>query len=102
MQSPGQQFKTKWSARAFACLLSLIALVSSSCNKSSQDSSDDENINPVARVYDKFLYEADIRGVGANAATPEDSLTALKNYIDSWIRQELVLRYAQENLPEEL
>lgn len=101
MQSPGQLFKPQTLTRAFAWWL-LIALVSTSCNKLGKNKKEGENVNPVARVYDKFLYEADLTGVGTNAATPEDSLTAVKNYIESWIRQELVLRYAKENLPEEL
>jgi hypothetical protein len=89
--------------RAFACLfVSFIALVVTSCKTKEQRAEQVEKETPVARVYDQYLYKADLKGVGANAATPEDSLTAIKNYIDRWIRQELVLRYAQENLPEEL
>jgi hypothetical protein len=55
---------------------------------------------PIARVYDKYLYQSDVEGVGKGAAKPEDSVLAVKNYIDSWIRHNLILRYAQENLPE--
>jgi len=79
----------------------LIIIILSSCNffKSKKE---DENVNPVARVYDKILYEGDLKGVGANAASPEDSVLAVKNYIDSWIRRELILKYAEENLPTEL
>src|SRR5688500_3900936 len=86
--------------RAFACML-LIALVATSCKRLGKNN-DEAEVNPVARVYDKFLSEAELKGVGAGAATPEDSLTAVKNYIERWIRQELVLRYAKENLPEEM
>lgn len=56
---------------------------------------------PIARVYDKYLYRADIVGVGKGAALPEDSIQAVRNYIDSWIRHNLMLRYAQDNLAEE-
>jgi len=80
----------------------IIALVAAGCNKLTRKKGESREANPVARVYDKYLYEADLKGVGTNAATPEDSLTAVKNYIDRWIRQELILRYAKENLPEEL
>ena len=86
--------------RAFACML--IALVAVSCKSKEKRAQQVAEETPVARVYERYLYKADLKGVGANAATPEDSLTAVKNYIDRWIRQELVLRYAQENLPEEL
>lgn len=56
---------------------------------------------PVARVYNNYLYRSEMIGVGAGAATPEDSIQAVRNYIDSWIRHNLVLRYAQDNLPDE-
>ena len=55
---------------------------------------------PVARVYDAYLYPSDIKGVGTGLGKPEDSAEAVKNYIDSWIRHQLILRYAEDNLPE--
>lgn len=61
----------------------------------------DKNEKPIARVYDKYLYESDIAGMGKGAIRPEDSIQAIHNYIDSWIRHNLMLRYAQDNLPDE-
>ena len=52
-------------------------------------------------MYDKYLYQSDIVGVGKGAARPEDSIQAIRNYIDSWVHHNLILRYAQDNLPEE-
>ena len=52
-------------------------------------------------MYDKYLYQSDIAGVGKGAARPEDSIQAVRNYIDSWVRHNLMLRYAQDNLPDE-
>ncbi|GDX52873.1 hypothetical protein LBMAG27_19200 [Bacteroidota bacterium] len=59
-----------------------------------------EQGNPIARVYEKYLYESDVEGVGKGAAKPEDSVLAVKNYIDAWIRHNLILHYAEENLSE--
>lgn len=56
---------------------------------------------PIARVYDKYLYTSDLKGVGSGAVRPEDSLQAVRNYIDSWIRHNILLRYAEDNLPDE-
>lgn len=56
--------------------------------------------HPVARVYDTYLYPSDLAGVGKGATKPEDSINAVKNYIDSWIRHQLLLHYAEDNLPE--
>lgn len=63
------------------------------------DSKDDQEA--LARVYDKYLYKSELTGVGAGAATPEDSIQAVRSYIESWVRHNLMLRYAQDNLPEE-
>ena len=56
---------------------------------------------PVARVYDSYLYEKDLKGIGKGAATADDSIQAVKSYIDSWIRHELLVHYAEMNLPED-
>lgn len=74
-------------------------LLVGSCNffKSEKDG----NEEPIARVYDKYLYESDIAGMGKGAIRPEDSIQAIHNYINSWIRHNLMLRYAQDNLPDD-
>lgn len=55
----------------------------------------------LARVYDEYLYEDDIRSV-VPAGTPEqDSITLVKNYIDSWIHQQLIIHQAENNLTDE-
>jgi len=64
-------------------------------------SSKDKKEKPIARVYDKYLYESDIAGVGKGAARPEDSIQAVRNYVDSWVRHNIILRYAEDNLAEE-
>lgn len=56
----------------------------------------------MAECYGKYLYESDLysvtQGVGA-----QDSLARVNAYIDSWVRQQLLLRQAEINLsPEEL
>lgn len=76
-----------------------LALLIASCNLF--NSSKEKKEEPIARVYDKYLYVSDLTGVGKGAARPEDSVQAVRNYVDSWIRHNLLLRYAQDNLPEE-
>jgi hypothetical protein len=77
----------------------LLLLVTGGCNFFSQSPKSDERV--VARVYDKYLYQSDLTGVGTGAATVDDSLAAVRNYVDTWIRHHVLLRYAQDNLPEE-
>jgi hypothetical protein len=78
--------------------LTIILFTAASCRYFSKE---EEKEEPIARVYDKFLYRSDLEGVGKGAARPEDSIQAVRNYIDSWIRHNVVLRYAQDNLPDE-
>lgn len=53
----------------------------------------------IARVGDKILYYDDIKGVVPSGAAPSDSLTAVNNYIQNWIKQQAVLQKAEANLP---
>ncbi|MBA3647062.1 MAG: hypothetical protein H0W62_00685 [Chitinophagales bacterium] len=79
----------------FDCFF-LIALLCS-CNNYHPAIKDEKT--PIARAFDKYLYQSDIEGIGKDAATPLDSLQLVKNYIDSWIRHNLIVHYAEENLP---
>lgn len=54
---------------------------------------------PLARVGDRYLYASDIDQLGLSYATPADSARMVRDYIDSWIRRELMYTYALENLP---
>lgn len=56
---------------------------------------------PIARVYDLYLYPADIKGLTENSSK-SDSSTIVNMYIHDWINRNLMIRTAQENLPKEL
>ncbi|MDP4240714.1 MAG: hypothetical protein Q8904_14720 [Bacteroidota bacterium] len=56
---------------------------------------------PVARVFDKYLYESDLKGVVAPGTSSTDSIEVVKNYINNWIRQELLVHHAEANLPND-
>lgn len=52
----------------------------------------------IARVYDKYLYSSDLKGVVAAGTASQDSIEIVKNYINNWIRQELLVHHAEDNL----
>ncbi|MGE5424258.1 MAG: hypothetical protein ACM3N9_02775 [Syntrophothermus sp.] len=52
----------------------------------------------LARVYDDYLYENDIRHVVPRGTSEKDSITLVRNYIDNWIHQKLVIHQAESNL----
>lgn len=56
----------------------------------------------VAECYGKYLYESDLNSV-AQGVDATDSIARVNAYIDSWVRQQLLLHQAEANLsPEEL
>ena len=56
---------------------------------------------PIARVFDKYLYSSDLKGVVSPGTNSQDSIDVVKNYINNWIRQELLAHHAETNLPDE-
>lgn len=53
----------------------------------------------IARVNNKYLYERDITGLIPAGTSAADSTVIIKRYIDSWIRQQLMVQQAEKNLP---
>ncbi len=51
----------------------------------------------VARAFDNTLYWSDLRKVVPIDVGPEDSAAIASAFINSWIRQQVVLRKAEEN-----
>jgi len=52
----------------------------------------------LARVYDDYLYESDMKGVIAAGTLPKDSLLITRSFIDNWVRQRLIIQQAEKNL----
>jgi hypothetical protein len=53
---------------------------------------------PVARVNDTYLYPDDLKGLVPAGTDPKDSTDLVKTYINNWIRQQLLLQQAENNL----
>jgi len=54
----------------------------------------------VARVFDKYLYKNDLKGVVPHGINNTDSMEITTAYINNWIRQELLLKQAEDNLEQ--
>ena len=54
----------------------------------------------IARVYDKYLYAEDLESVIPSGTSATDSLEITTAYINNWVRQELLLKQAEDNLDE--
>lgn len=58
--------------------------------------------HPVARVYEKILYQEDLKGLVNENSTEDDSAIVVGAYVDRWIRDELMYRLAERNVSENL
>lgn len=76
-------------------LLLPLALLLASCG------GDDASKDAVARVNDKYLYKSEVSRAVPYGLLPKDSAQIAQEYIDQWIRRNLVLRRAENNLTEE-
>lgn len=72
--------------------------VFSSCNLLSQKVKDKETA--IARVNDKYLYPEDLKDVIPSGTAANDSIEITAAYINNWVRQELLLKQAEDNLEE--
>ena len=80
-------------------ILFLMPLLAGSCmffNRQSESKTKDA----LARVYDKYIFPHDLEGIVPASASRNDSLRIVKNYIDNWIHQQVVLHKAESNLEE--
>jgi hypothetical protein len=78
-------------------LIVLMAAALGACKYFGRENREDA----VARVYDHYLYKADLAGIVPQGSKPKDSLEITKTFINNWIRQTLLLHQAQSNLTDE-
>lgn len=71
------------------------------CVYSCTNNDNDAKREAVAHVGDKYLYADQIPLYSGNGVTRGDSVSISRNYIDRWIRNELILSKAEENLSDE-
>jgi len=55
----------------------------------------------IATAYDKFLYRSDLNGVVPKGTKANDSAEIVKQFIDNWIRRQVILHQAENNLSPE-
>jgi len=56
---------------------------------------------PVARVFEKYLYPSDLDDAIPAGTNAQDSIILAKRFIDTWIRDQLMLHRAEQALTEE-
>jgi hypothetical protein len=61
---------------------------------------DKTNEQPVARVFNSYLYSKDLIGVIPVGITGNDSISVVNDFIEKWVRNQLLLNKAELNLTD--
>lgn len=72
----------------------ILVLTLASCQNSGNGNDD----KIVATVYDKVLYQSDLQDVLYEGISFNDSLVRTKAFIDKWIRRQLLIHQAENNI----
>jgi hypothetical protein len=75
----------------------LVAFVLASCSFLEKKKKGDA----VAMAYDKYLYRSDLLGIVPPGTAPDDSVETVRRFIDNWIRRQVILNQAENNLTAE-
>ena len=65
------------------------------------DSRPEAKAEAVARVNDSYLFREDLKGLVPVATSKEDSAVIVRNFIDRWASQKLLIKQAELNLGDE-
>jgi len=83
--------------RYFVFLISIQFLFTSGCDHFDKRPAQ----QPLARVGEKYLYPSDVKDIFPQKLLENDSLMILHNFIDKWIKKQLLLQKAELNLTDE-
>lgn len=85
--------------RAYLCFAALaILLGGQACKRHMYDSSE----TVLARVGENYLYLSHLKSRIPNNIAGTDSIQLINNLVDNWIKQQLMLQYADQNLSDSL
>ena len=56
---------------------------------------------PLARVLEQYLYPSDISDAIPAGTSKQDSMILARRYVDTWVRDQLMLNQAEQALTEE-
>lgn len=83
-----------------ACLfLSLTAFLLAGCDR--QEGRDANDIL-LAEAASRQLWLSEVRHMVHESATPQDSAMTIRAYVEHWVREQLLMAKAEENIPPDL
>jgi len=76
----------------------ILLTIDFACQKKAEILNEDK---PVAKVYDKYLMMNEIEQIIPKNTSPEDSIVLVENYINRWIKKQLLVYMSEEYLDEQ-
>ena len=73
--------------------------LASSCEKLNLQRKPSDEV--LAKVYEKHLYLSEVKRLFPSGISAKDSMSILKNYIDKWVKTQLLVQLAELNLSQE-
>jgi hypothetical protein len=80
---------------------SILLTITVICLLSCRHEPAEQREQPLARVFDNYLYPSDLKGVVTAGISGNDSIALVKDFIEKWIRNQLLLDIAERNLTEQ-
>jgi len=87
--------------RSFHITLYLLVLLLSACDFIESFEGEEDKGKMIARVYDSYLFEADIQNVLPSDLSKDDSASFVQNYINVWAKNQLMIYKAEFNLTDD-
>lgn len=81
-------------------LLACMMVLTSACQYTEEpDRSEDQLL---AEVFSRQLYYSDMASMLYDGVTPEDSILIVNAYVERWVREQLLMQKAEQNIPKDL
>ncbi|MCF8236922.1 MAG: peptidyl-prolyl cis-trans isomerase [Saprospiraceae bacterium] len=81
-------------------LLTSTLMITSACQYTEEpDRSEDQLL---AEVFSRQLYYSDMASMIYDGVTPEDSILIVNAYVERWVREQLLMQKAEQNIPKDL
>ncbi len=86
-------------SRIFAGIAICLFLFSSCSKFKRNESAASDKV--IARAFNKYLNLEDIRNIVPKGTSKSDSITIIRNFVENWVQQQVVLKKANDNLDDE-
>ena len=87
------------SVRTFLIIMLMLSQITAGCRYFKKEKKPSELA--IARAFDTYLYIENLKDIVPKSTSYKDSITIIHNYINNWLKQQVVLKKAEDNLNDE-